>query len=83
MNKNYKITRATKFNNPFRDYKGELYKRFIDYEFICSKESDQIRKYVFNFIEEGFPIERIHCDCGKYERKHFAYYYEWARNVRP
>ena len=77
-----KVTRAKPFVNPFRDFKGEIYKRLIDNELVCSRESAQIRKYVYVFIQKGYPIDRMACDCGKYERKHYAYYYEWALDYR-
>ena len=52
----YKVTRAKPFENPFRDFKGEVYKRLIDNELVCSRESAQIRKYVYVFIQNGYPI---------------------------
>ena len=48
-----KVTRAKPFVNPFRDYKGEIYKRLVDNELVCSRESAQIRKYVYVFIPES------------------------------
>ena len=34
-------------------------------------------------FKKGYPIDRMSCDCAKYERKHYAYYYEWALDYRP
>jgi len=72
-----------KYKNPFRDYKGEIFKRLCNYEFICTNESEMIRRYAYVFCQEGFPIRTMHCDCGNYKRVHNAYYYEWALDIRP
>ena len=79
----YKVTRATLFENPFKDYKGDLYIRFLKDELVCSRENANIRKYASVLIKEGYPIEKMTCDCGKHERKHYGYYYEWAKEYRP
>ncbi len=72
-----------KYKTPFRDYKGEIFHRLAKYEFICTKESEMIRRYAHEFIKNGYPIRVMHCDCEKYDRKHNAYYYEWALDIRP
>lgn len=50
---------------------------------LCSFENSLYRRWVFQFKnEENIPVETMTCDCGKYERKHKAYYYEWALEYR-
>ena len=51
---------------------------------ICSYQIAKIRKEVAHFKQKGYPIEKIYCDKSicKVDRKHFAYYYEWALDHR-
>lgn len=71
-----------RYKNPFKDYKADIFERLTKYKFICTKESEKIRKYAHDFIKHGYPIKVMHCDCGKYERVHNMYYYEWALDFR-
>lgn len=50
---------------------------------LCSFDNDIYRRWVFEFkTDQNYPIETLECDCGNYERKHKAYYYEWALEYR-
>jgi len=54
-------------------------------KFICSYHSTNIRDVVYNARKTGLPIETLTCleeECTMKERKHKAYYYEWALEQR-
>jgi hypothetical protein len=77
-------TYKTRFENPFTRANSkiaEYYERLYKGEYLCSRESSQIRKDVHTMIKHGYPIEVIHCDCGSVDRLHNAYYYEFARSI--
>lgn len=62
----------------------QILERLLKGAEICIYQIEAIRKEVQVFKENGYPIESIECDKSicKNERKHLAYYYEWALDYR-
>ena len=57
---------------------GTLYKG----EFICARDHVDLRKMVHMMKKQGYPIEKLQCDCD-YKYIHSQYYWEFAIQVNP
>jgi hypothetical protein len=71
----------TKFIEETQTIKDRIVTRWLKDEYICSRESDQVRKYAFVMKKQGLPIFSMKCDC-LYKYKHKMYYYDWAMDHR-
>ena len=71
----------TKYIEETPSFKDQIVLRWLKDEYICSRESDQIRKLAFTMKKEGLPIFTMACDCG-YKYKHKMYYYDCALDYR-
>ena len=77
-------TRIVAKSNPKNSARIKMYERLVKGEEICTYMEPNIRKEVAVFKRNGFPVETIQCDKSKCknDRKHIAYYYEWAVDYR-
>jgi hypothetical protein len=85
MQKTIQIFKGNIFKNPFdkgdtliAKYFEKLYKG----EFICSKDHKDLRKMVFMIRKQGYPIQKLNCDCDD-PYIHGQYYWEFGIDVNP
>ena len=63
----------------FKGKKLKIYNDLIKGKFLCTKSSDNVRKYAKEFTDtQNMKIESMECDLCDYPRKQKMYYYEWA-----
>ena len=63
--------------------KQKAYETLIKKTELCSLENKDLRKWINEFKRTfKMVILTMNCDCGRIERKHLLYYYEWAIDER-
>ena len=63
--------------------KQKAYETLIKKSELCSLEYKDLRKWINQFKRTfKMVILTMNCDCGRIDRKHLLYYYEWAIDER-
>tara|TARA_R100000664_G_C2737051_1_gene126298 strand:+ start:890 stop:1147 length:258 start_codon:yes stop_codon:yes gene_type:complete len=84
MQKVIRVYRSNIFKNPFdnKTLIGNYFERLYKGEFICARDHVDLRKMVHMMKKQGYPIEKLQCDCD-YKYIHSQYYWEFAIQVDP